>query len=235
MTRCARVFLLVVLASAVPAAGLAQNWLGKRVSLDLKAMAPPEAFKVLAEAVGTTVSVDPAVTTPVDILVRNVSARTALTTICESIGCQWTADAAGIAVKPLGGPVVVIRGRMAREAQVKGTRPAAGVERVRSALKQPLPAGTKFENASLADVSVRLSEALKLTMKITTDDPAMQTITADFSNLTLQAALRSLVDRSLNRRVQWRITFDEIDGGKSAMVDVTISSPVVKKRIPRSR
>jgi hypothetical protein len=235
MTWIARRLIVLALACSVAPAAMAQDALAKRVSLDLKAMAPAEAFKVLGDAVGMRATVDPAVTTPVDILVRNVSARTALTTICESIGCRWTADAAGIAVKPLGGPEVAVRSRVTRETPVKAARPSAAVERVRSALKQPLPAGMRFENATLADVSARLSEALKLTMEVTTTDPALQTITADFSNLTLQAALKSLVDQTGARRVQWRLTFGDTGGEKTPSIAIMFDSVAVKKKVPRNR
>jgi hypothetical protein len=235
MTRSARLLIVVVLACGVPLVGAAQELLAKRVSLDLKAMAPAEAFKVLADAVGTEVTVDPAVTGPVDILVRNVSARTALSTMCESIGCRWTADAAGITVKPGVEAVYAVAKRPDGQARVKAARSSAVIERVRSALKQPLPAGMKFENASLADVSARLSEALKLTMEVTTTDPALQTITADFSNVTLQAALKSVVDQAGSRRVQWRITFGDTGGEKTPSIAIMFGTGAAKKKVPRDR
>ena len=40
------------------------------------------------------------------------------------------------------------------------------LERIKEALKQPLPAGMKFENAPLSEVSARLSEALGLTVTL---------------------------------------------------------------------
>ena len=61
----------------------AETALNKRVSLDLKAMAPRDAFKVIASAIGYTAEVAPDVSTAVDIVVGNISARTALNTICE--------------------------------------------------------------------------------------------------------------------------------------------------------
>src|SRR5512136_2316867 len=91
----------VVMVLAAPAS--AQDALAKRVSLDLKAMAPADAFKVIADAVGCAVDVGPDVSTPVDILVRNVTAKTALNTICESIGCSWTLAGSTITVKGAAG------------------------------------------------------------------------------------------------------------------------------------
>jgi type II secretory pathway component GspD/PulD (secretin) len=231
MTRIARLLLIVALGGAVPAA--AQPWLGTRVSLDLKAMAPAEAFRVLADAVGTKVTVDPLVTTPVDILVRNVSARTALTTICESIGCRWTANTEGITV----GPGADLRVRLARpkttDALFAMRRGAAG-QRIREALREPLPAGFVCQNMPLATFSSKVSEAVKVNVIISTDDPSMQTVTGDFSNMTLQAVLKRLAEQEGgDRRVTLRTGMTE-DGFIAIMVGrrpapKTFGAPAPKK------
>ena len=88
MTRTAFVLVLVACLALAASPATAQDALSKRVSLDLKAMAPADAFKVIADSVGMKVTVDAKVTAPIDILVRDVTAKTALTTICESIGCR---------------------------------------------------------------------------------------------------------------------------------------------------
>jgi hypothetical protein len=226
MTRIARLFACGVIVCAMALPVRAQEGLGKRVSLDFKAMAPAEAFKVLADAIGTKVTVDPAVTTPVDILVRNVSARTVLTTICESIGCNWTAGPAGQgSVGAKGGS-----GRAMRLGLI--TRDQAGVDRLRALLKQPLPQGMKFENASLADVSARLSEALKSQVEIGCNDPAVQTVTADVSGMTVMAALNLLTDQPQKRATIWRLTIRGADG-QTRTVRLMISG--AKRKAPRDR
>ena len=70
---------------------------------------------------------------------------------------------------------------------------------LRVLLKQPLPPGMKFENAALETVSARLTEALKTQITISNADNAAQTVTADFSNLTLQAAIKVLLEQSGGR------------------------------------
>ena len=78
MTQLFRFLTVVLLAVAVaPASTFAQDALAKRVSLDLKAMTPTDAFQVLADSIGLTVTVDPSLTTPVDLVVRSVKAKTA--------------------------------------------------------------------------------------------------------------------------------------------------------------
>jgi len=236
MIRINRPLVVALLVCAIPIAAAAQNTFAKRVSLDLKAMPPAEAFKVLADAVGTKVTVDPAVTAPVDILVRNVSARTALNTICESIGCRWTTDADGIAVKPLGGPDGV-RGRVSVE---RTRRFRVSVDHLRSVLNQPLPPEMKFENAPLATVGARLSEALKSRVTISCGDPAMQTITADFSNRTLQAAIKDLLAQSepasggstpKKKAASWRVTISDLDDADATTIAVVIGVKTMKAAV----
>lgn len=176
------------IAAALVAAVAAQDALSKRVSLDLKAMAPADAFGTLASSVGLKAVVDPAVTAPVDILIRNVTARTALTTMCESVGCEWNVAAGTLSVKPArqpGARAVTFAGR-------KETSP--GYARIVELLQKPLPAGMKFENVPLATVSERLSQALGMRIDLSSDDPALQTVTIDFSQKTLMAGLKELGD-----------------------------------------
>lgn len=221
MSRNCRLFVMTMMVCALPLAATAQDTLGKRVSLDLKAMAPAEAFKVLAESIGMTVTVDPAVTAPVDIVVRNVSARTALNTICESIACRWTSDAAGITVRPAGADGGKTAG--------KASRPPGNADRVRGLLGLVLPAGLKFENASIPTVSARLSEATRMQIAISCDDPAVQTITADVGGMTVQKALGAIMDREQKRGTTWRITFTGTDGQKPSSFAIMVARGKAKK------
>jgi hypothetical protein len=193
MTRLIRVVVLTWLVAAAAGAVLAQESLGKRVSLDLKGTAPAEAFKTLGDAVGMPVTMDQAVTAPVDILVRNVTARTALTTICESIGCRWSVTDGALVIKPT---VAVRESTKPRKVDVRIAKKAQSLERVKAALSQKLPADMKFENTPLTTASERLSAALGLQLTITSEDPAVQTLTADLGNHTLQSGLRLLSEQA---------------------------------------
>ena len=97
-TLCAALVSLLAVTVAPPA--LAQNATAKKVTLDLNGVVPAAAFKAVADAIGVTVNVDASVTDPVDIQVKNVSARTALTAMCESIGCQWRLEGGNLAIMP---------------------------------------------------------------------------------------------------------------------------------------
>jgi len=241
MTRFIRMAALVLLAGTVAGTALAQDTLGKRVSLDLKGMGPAEAFKVLGDAVGMAVTVDRAVTAPVDILVRNVTAKTALTTICESIGCRWTVTDGTLVVKPaieiavkVGEGTALKKGTSVSDPNFRVQKNAKIVERMRMALSQQLPADMKFENAPLTIVSERLSAALGLQVTITNADRAVQTLTADLSNHTLQSGLNVLAIQAGNGQ-PWRIgiTDQSAEGGQGPSIHIMFGGPktaVAKKK-----
>jgi hypothetical protein len=206
MIRLARIAIVPLLLAAAVVPVSAQEPLSKRVSLDLKAMAPPDAFKALADAVGLKVSVDAAVTAPVDILVRNVKASTALTTMCESIGCEWSVGGGTLTISPARALEVRRAARPVRRASPEL------VERFQSALRRTLPADMKFDNAPLTVVSQRLTEALGIRITIACDDPAKQTLTLDLGNQTLMSGLKNLGSAGGTETV-WRLTLDRDASG----------------------
>ena len=192
-----RLVMVCAIAVALAAPVAAQDPVAKRVSLDLKAMAPADAFAALASSAGLKVVVDPAVSAPVDILVRNVTARTALTTMCESIGCVWTVAAGTLSIKPAGS-LPPWSGKIA----VRSQSPAE-INRILELFKKALPADMKFENTSLVTVSERLSQALGIRIVLSSDDPALQQVTIDFSQISLQEGLRRLSELASG---QYRLT-----------------------------
>jgi type II secretory pathway component GspD/PulD (secretin) len=215
MTRFASrtLLLLALLAFALPS--MAQDALDKRVTLDLKDMAPRDAFGVISTAIGYTVDVAPQVSTPVDILVRNISARTALNTICESIGCTWQASGtlirvrqiALVGVRPQGATDRAQTPRTSGRAggTIAITRPSVTATELARHFAQVLPADMKFENASLAEVAERLSKATGLHVTFSGNVRPDQTFTADLGNRTFPSALTIIgeqFDSSLICRVE---------------------------------
>jgi hypothetical protein len=183
------IVLSALLAFAMSAA--AQDALDKRVSLDLKAMAPREAFNVIASAIGYTADVAPDVATPVDIVIPNVTAKTALIAICDSIGCTWEAN----------GKVIVVRkrapgGLLGESARAHGF--AASGEGAKAELKRrldtKLPADMKFDHAPVAQVAERLSKATGMGINFVSATTG-QTLTADLGDRTFSSALRTLSEQ----------------------------------------
>jgi type II secretory pathway component GspD/PulD (secretin) len=66
--------------------------LDTRIDMTLSKAAPDDLFKTFAKMFGAEAVVDPGVREPVSIELHNVSARTLLDTICESIGCRWSLE-----------------------------------------------------------------------------------------------------------------------------------------------
>jgi len=217
----------IVLAVAAPSA--AQDSLTRRVSLDLKAMAPADAFKVIADAVGLTVDVAGDVTTPVDIVVRNVTARTALNTICESIGCSWRLTGAAIAVR--GGAGIALRiSRAERTGNKVAVMTRLSADRVQIRFNQKLVGDVVFKNAPLAQVAERLSKAAGVEITISGDAVPDQTFSADLSNRPLWSALTAL-SQQLGGDLVCRVTLPK-EGGAS---DELVISIQVRKRAQQVR
>ena len=210
MTRALPALLLSVLLVAPAAPAFAQDALAKKVTIDVNAASPGSVFTAVATASGAgfTVTVDPAVTEPVDITVRNVSVKTALNAICESIGCQWTLTGSTLVVKPKPQSAMmigVVQPAGSGAGAEKSKAAAARAQAVLDALKQTLPADLKFEGAPLETVNARLSDALKMKVELTCKDPSVKTLTMDFGGLTLQSALQALSQRE-GAQGPWRLT-----------------------------
>jgi hypothetical protein len=205
---------LIVMAAA--ASAWAQDSLSRRVTLDLKAVEPSSAFGTIASSAGLNVKVDPAVTAPVDILLRNVKASTALDAICDSIGCQWRVASGTLSISPATETALLAVGVPAGQT-VEATAKRRRVERVHAALAQKLPGGMIFQNAPLAEVGERLSTALGLRITITCDSPKVQTLTADLSHHTLQSGLKLLMDQAGSEGV-WTIAVKAAQEGQEPEV-----------------
>jgi len=158
------------------ASAWAQTNLAKRVSIDVNSVAPQEVFGSLARSLDCEASVDPAVQQPVTLRVVDVSARTALNAICESIGCQYRLDGKKLVVEPL-------------LPKIKEKVPAARLE----ILKKPLPQGLRFENAPLGSVLKAISDASGIEISIEPMEPDKK-VTVDVSGQTFQEALKRIMD-----------------------------------------
>jgi len=211
MTRLIRCVVVAMAIGSMAAPAFAQDVLAKRISLDLKGVAPAQAFKAVADAVGVNASIDTAVTAPVDILVRDVSAKTALNVMCESVGCRWTLAAGTLSITP----IVQFSAHVAWDTAGTTDQSKAKLKRTQTllgAMKQTLPADMKFEHAPLDAVSKRLSEALSLHVQLTCKDPSVQTLTMDFSNLTLQSALQAIATQEDRPKAAWQLMIGPLPG-----------------------
>lgn len=232
MSRAALVFIIAACLVLAGSPANAQDALLKRISLDLKAMAPSQAFRVIAELSGMGVTVSPEVTAPVDILVHNVTTRTALDAICQSIGCRWTILDDVLSVTPADSPprvvtypdiVWTVPGKTGGSVEQKKVL----LERLQAAMKQTLPAGLTFDKSPLAVVSARLSAVTGLTIVLSAANPAVTTLTADLSGQTLLSALQAL-GKSDPEMMALRLTVS--DKGSSGAPSVMLGFKVAGKK-----
>jgi hypothetical protein len=206
----------------------AESALNRRVSLDLKAMAPRDAFKVIGNAIGYTAEVAPDVSTPVDIVVGNISARTALNTICESIGCTWQASATVIHVEKAGHETgAVARGRPAAPASEIQAR-SAGVAELRRLMNQVLPADMKFDHAPLAEVAARLNKATGFEIALVGTRPG-ETFTGDLGGRRFSAALKSIGEQIEGTVATIAITITGRKGTGTASIKMLVGARKPRK------
>lgn len=230
-TSCAVVLSLLVCLLAAPA--LAQDATSKKVTLDLNGVAPAAAFKAVADAIGVSITVDAAVTDPVDITVRNVSARTALNAMCESVGCRWTISGASISVQAGMAFAVGVNDTAGAKSRDRAEG-AAAAQAALKAVKQPLPADMKFEHAPLDVVNKRLSEALNRSVELTCTDASVRTLTMDFSNRTLQEALKSLGEQEGWPNAAWSMTIGPLPGDTQTIgFAIMVGPKTVKKTVTK--
>jgi hypothetical protein len=233
MTRLLSTALLTLCAVVTAAPALAQDTLAKKVTIDVSAASPASVFKAVASASGAnlTVTVDPAVTEPVDISVRNVSVKTALNAICESIGCQWTFSGNVLVVKPLTSFAIGVVQHDVRGAAVDKDKASARAQVVLNALKQKLPADMTFENAPLGEISKRLSDVLRMNVQLGCKDPGVQTLTMDFSNLTLQSALQAIAAQEDRPKAAWQLMIGPLPGDtQTPSIAIMVGPKGQKKR-----
>ncbi len=219
MNRAFPVLLLTVLLAATASPALAQDLESKKVTLDLNAVAPADAFKAVADAIGVSAAVDASLTMPVDIAVRNVTARTALNAMCESIGCSWELTSARLVVQASGSAA-----SKAGRVYVGGKAATPEAQAVVDAFRKELPPGLRFENAPLAEVGRRLSDVLGMAVRLTCRDSSVTTLTMDFSGLTLQSALQHIGDGEERPKAVWQLVVGPAPGAKSPQIAIAVGS-----------
>lgn len=130
----------------LPAQLTGQTALDTRLSVDFLEASPKSTFTSIAAGVGSglDVVIDPSVTKPVTIALREVTIRTAMTAMCESIGCQWRID----------GSKLVISAAPSRpgSAAPPSSNSLETIRALNAALEDPLPANTRFTGMPLSKV-----------------------------------------------------------------------------------
>lgn len=158
-----------------PSAALAAD-LDERLSLDLEEAAPRDVFGAFARMQELDLVLDPAVDSPITVRFSDITARTAITAICESIRCRWRIEDGVLHVGPETGP------------QAGGDRLA---ERI----------GIDLEDARLEDVFKSFASLLEARLELA---PALadRTITIRIDDLTVAQSMDRVCERAACR---WRL------------------------------
>lgn len=81
--------ILLSLCLLLPAAAQADGTLDQRIALRVTDADPQEVLATFGQMMGVPVDIDPEIQRPLSIQVEDVSIRTALNAVCESVSCNW--------------------------------------------------------------------------------------------------------------------------------------------------
>jgi type II secretory pathway component GspD/PulD (secretin) len=73
----------------LPAATWADSGLNDRISLKVTEADPQDVLQTFGKLLKLPAEIDPAIDKPLSLQVEQVTLRTALNAVCESVGCQW--------------------------------------------------------------------------------------------------------------------------------------------------
>jgi len=210
MTR--RTLIVVALAgllAALPASpALAQKpTLDSRLEVRFEATPAADVFRNIISGLGLELQLDPKVEGPVTIWVKDVSARTALNVVCESLGCQWRVTGNRLVVSQTpgaSGRLLAIQGSGSVSVKLAPDKRKELATDTLSRFKKPLPVDMQFRDVPVSTILRAMSEASGL--EITADEPlASQHVTLTGTEKTVQDALNAIVKHA---------------GGKIAMLTV---------------
>jgi len=208
---CGACFFLLLGASLV----LGQAALEKRTSLDVNAVSPADVFGSLAQTLGCGIEIDPGVKTPVTMRLSNITVRTALNVLCESIGCGWR----------LSGSTLRIDATPVRKPG------RATPESFRESLYKQTPPDFKFQDTPLRSVLEALGKVGGI--EISAEEPdANRPVTLDLSNRSILSALKE-IGRSADLRSGVMLVRISNEPGKALKIKFTYRAvPKGAKRLP---
>jgi hypothetical protein len=180
----------------------AQPRLDRRTTIDVTAAAPRDVYGSLSRVLGYELAMAPKVQRPVTMHLENVTIRTVLMALSESLGCRWNIDGNTLQVEPAGsgnpGPGGVVGGVSGGviggvPGGIVGGVPGGGVGGIdfRQRLERKTPANFNFLDMPLRAIVEALGKVADLEIQV--EDPLeIQHVTVDLSNRTVLSALRAI-------------------------------------------
>jgi hypothetical protein len=214
-----------VLSPAAASSAPAQKpTLDSRLEVRFEATPAADVFRHIISGLGLELQLDANLDGPVTIWVKNVTARTALNVVCESLGCTWRTE----------GNRLVVGGSDAKATWV-GVQTRVDAKKntkvvtldLRSHLAKPLPASMQFQDVPVSTILRALSEVTGL--EITADEPIASTrVTLTASSRTVEDALKAVIDQGGGGKMGvFRIKGTGTD--QTPAITIAIKSQVRKK------
>ena len=230
-TRLIVVALTGLLASLPASPVLAQKaTLDSRLEVRFEATPAADVFRSIVSGLGLELQLEPKVQGPVTIWVKDVSARTALNVVCESLGCQWRVNGTRLVVSQPGA-VTATSGRSLAYVVTPAKSKSGQAEVVKKDLllnlKKPLPVDMQFTDVPVSTVLRAMSEVSGI--EITTDEPlASKHITLTGSGRTVEDALKAVIEQAGGFNVISMFGM-QAPGDKTPSIQIAIRPRDVKK------
>ncbi|HEX2644784.1 MAG TPA: hypothetical protein VHU81_17435 [Thermoanaerobaculia bacterium] len=171
-------FLALSCLALAPAAVWAETDLGAKIALKVEKADPQEVLKTFGQIMSVPVDVDPTLRQPVSIRLEQVTVRTALNAVCESVGCDWRLEG----------------GKLKVTAQPKAPAEPSSPP----SLEKPID--IKITDANLREVLATVAQILSYDLAL---DPAIQgKITLSIENQGLRSVLDTICAQAACR---WRV------------------------------
>jgi type II secretory pathway component GspD/PulD (secretin) len=230
-TRLIVVALTGLLASLPASPVLAQKaTLDSRLEVRFEATPAADVFRSIVSGLGLELQLEPKVQGPVTIWVKDVSARTALNVVCESLGCQWRVNGTRLVVSQAA-TVTATSGRglawVVTPARSKAEQGEVVKKDFLLNLKKPLPVDMQFNDVPVSTVLRAMSEVSGI--EITTDEPlASKHITLTGSGRTVEDALKAVIEQAggFNVSAVFRM---QATGDKAPSLQIAIRPMDIKK------
>ena len=207
-----------IFAIAFAAFASAQSNLDLKTSIDVSAAAPRDVFESISKKLGCKLEIDSDIKQPVTMRLENVTMRTALTALSETLGRHWIIEGnvlhVGPAITATSGPSTGVQTIVGG---VKGGVPAGISGGVRNGIaggvdggvswnsdfmqrmERKTPADFRFDNAPLSAIMNELGKIAGIDMGVGKPDGDRQ-MTVDLSNSTVFAALQAIWHKANEER-----------------------------------
>jgi outer membrane lipoprotein SlyB len=199
------------------AAASAQSKLDRRTTIDVTSAAPRDVYGSLAQTLECKLALPTDLDKPVTMHLENVTVRTALTAISESLGCRWALEGEMLLVRPetldarVGGVLGGVPGGVAGGVPggvtggVVGGVPGGvigGVPRgltkagLMARLERRTPARFRFENTPLREVLAALGSIADMQIDIEEPPGDPVKVNVDLGGRTVMAALKAVQEQA---------------------------------------